>query len=52
MSKKFEKVILMLVIIKEQMEVFLKVGGMVEQIGKGESGQFFYLVLKQVNQKK
>jgi alpha-tubulin suppressor-like RCC1 family protein len=52
MSKKPEKATLTSATIEEQTAAFLKAGGTVEQIGKGESGQLSYSASKQANQKK
>ncbi len=52
MSKKAEKATLTSATIEEQTAAFLKAGGSVEQIGKGESGQLSYSAAKQANQKK
>lgn len=52
MSKKPEKATLTSATIEEQTAAFLKSGGTVEHIGKGESGQVAAPASKQSDQKK
>jgi len=51
MSKKAEKVTLTSAMIEEQTAAFLKSGGSVEYVGKGQSGQVAYQGSKQINLK-